>query len=71
MVVSCRFCMQACVCVYSLNNDSDHNNKPIMLHNWCHVTQAVDHKSPFALQVVTACGFGFVTVINTERASCG
>lgn len=65
MVVSaaCKYCT-VCVCVYksvSLNKGFDHNNQPLMLHYRCRLTQTVDHKGPFAPQVVTALGFGFVT----------
>lgn len=37
-----------------------------MLHDRCRLTQTVDHKGPFAAQVVTAYGFGFVVVTNNE-----
>lgn len=44
------------MCVYnsvSLYKDSDHNNQPFVLPDWCHLAQTVDHKDPFAPQVGT------------------
>lgn len=37
-----------------------------MLHDRCHLTPSVDHKGPFAPQVVTASGLSFVIVTNNE-----